>query len=95
MSMAMLDPSAPPEPRRWFLSRHALERVTQMGLNRARVVSVLEEPELTWPSHLDRRVASAGDIAVVFDPGNAVVITVLWHVEEDWTRENPPTRAAA
>lgn len=95
MSTTTIGTSASPQQQRWFLSRHALERVNEMHLDRALVVSVLEEPEISWPSHLSRRVAVAGDIAVVFDPGNRAVITVLWHVAEDWTREDPPARAAA
>lgn len=72
---------------RWFLSRHALDRATQMGLDRARVVETLDEPEVAWPSHQDRRIAVRESLAVVFDPASHVVITVLWHTEAEWSRD--------
>lgn len=81
-------PSLPEQ--RWFLSRHALERMYQMALERGHVIAVLNEPEISWPSYLGRRVAVSGDVAVVFDPASRAVVTVLWHVDEDWNREPPP-----
>lgn len=77
--------------RRWFLTRHALERMNEMGLSRSAVVGTLEHPALTWPTHKERRVAAGNEISVVFDPSNLAVITVLWHTDEEWTRE-PGTR---
>lgn len=72
---------------RWFLSRHALDRATQMGLDRARVVEALHEPDVEWPSHQGRRIAVRESLAVVFEPASHVVITVLWHTEAEWSRD--------
>lgn len=76
--------------RPWFLTRHALQRMTEMGLTRPEVVAVLREADVSWPSYLGRRVAAGGDIAAVFDPRNRAVVTILWHTEEQWARESPP-----
>lgn len=80
--------STTPDSPRWFLTMHALQRMSEMHLCRASVVQTLERPELTWPAHEGRRIAAANGIAVVFHPSNLAVITVLWHTDEDWTRES-------
>lgn len=85
---------------RWFLTRHALLRMREMGVDRAPVVETLDDPETSWPSHQGRRVAVGNGLAVVFDPANHAVVTVLWHTHEEWSREtgdNQPisTRRAA
>ena len=71
--------------RRWFLSLHAVARCREMGLTRTDVVRVLDDPAVSWPSH-GRRVACAGDLAVVFDAQLGVVVTVLWWTQEHYRR---------
>jgi hypothetical protein len=69
----------------WFLSRHALGRMDEMGLSRREVVDVLDRPEASWPSR-GRRIAASGDIAVVYAPENRAVVTILWWTLEPWCR---------
>lgn len=67
---------------RWFLTRHALDRITEMGLTRADVIAVLDQPEVTWTGTItgdERTVHVAGNLAVV--TRDDVVVTVLWHTE--------------
>lgn len=67
---------------RWFLTRHALQRMNEMGLNRARVCAALENPDVTYPDSVEHRNRTrhvAGDLVVVTE--RDVVITVLWHLE--------------
>lgn len=70
---------------RWFLTRHALGRMREMGLSRHEVVEVLDHPEVSWPSR-GRRIAAAGDISVVYDPEGSAVVTILWWTLEPWCR---------
>lgn len=71
--------------RPWFLTSHAMKRCHEMGLDRAAVIAVLDDPQITWSS-FGRVVAARGDISVVHDPNLRVVVTVLWWTEDDYLR---------
>jgi hypothetical protein len=66
----------------WFLCSHAYERTLAMGLSRAEVVDALDHATRSYPSgpsHApDRRISCDGRLAVVHEPAERVVITVLW-----------------
>jgi hypothetical protein len=70
---------------RWFLCMHALERCREMGLDRAQVVTAIEDAEVTWSSR-GRVVAALGNIAVVFSREGNVVVTVLWRTQDQYAR---------
>lgn len=59
-----------------------------MGLDRANVVEALNDPEVSWPGIDGRRIAARQEIAVVFDPSDLHVVTVLWHTPDEWGRES-------
>lgn len=84
-------------PRRWVLTRHALTRAYEMGLDRDAVVSILSDPDTDYPSQNpgenDCRVATCGSIAVVYNPVQALIVTVLIHGEDYNRRKIPPTKA--
>lgn len=80
---------------RWFLSRHALERMAEMGIERPEVCAVLDDPVLTYTDAWGRFHSQAGRLDVVLgadDPD--VVVTVLWRTDEDYRRggETPALR---
>lgn len=80
-------PAAGQSKPRWFVSRHALQRMMEMGLDRRQVVETLDEPDASWPAHQARRIAVRSDLKVVFDPASHVVVTVLWHTQVEWSRQ--------
>lgn len=72
---------------RWVLTRHALERAVEMGLSRADIVAVLDDPENDYPGdprydRSRRRIATRGALDVVYEPQNRLVVTVLFHGRE-------------
>jgi Domain of unknown function (DUF4258) len=69
---------------RWFITKHALKRMRQMGLERSEVVAVLDEPEVRYPDRYGHFIACAGRLAVCFI--SDTVVTVLWRGRE-FTRE--------
>lgn len=71
----------------WRFSRHARERMAQMGLDARDVLAVLLRPEVSYEqSNRDGRVWQRGEISVVTAPVEPVVITILWNRKEDWQR---------
>lgn len=54
-------------------------------MDRAAVVAVLDDPQVTWHS-FGRVVAARGDISVVYVPETRVVVTVLWWTQEQYSR---------
>lgn len=66
-----------------MLTRHARERMTEMGLDELEVIDAVENPERTEPDrlHADRRLAIKGRLRVVYAPDGdrTSVCTVLWH----------------
>lgn len=78
-----------PNPGRspWFLSMHSLERAQEMGLDRGDIIRVLNHPDIRYPStgtHADtgRMVAVRDGLAVVYNPEQRAVVTILYHQRE-------------
>lgn len=70
-----------PEPQ-WFITRHAMARMTDMKLTRPEVIGVIERPECDYASRDNCRVATQGKLAVVYSPERHSVLTVVWNQEE-------------
>lgn len=69
---------------RYVLTRHALERSHEMGLDRRHIIGAIENPQTDYPSldrrhHQARRIATRDELAVVYAPADRLVITVLWN----------------
>ena len=68
---------------------HGAERAAQMGLTRRDIVDLLrEETTVTWSTFkygAERRVAIAGELAIVMSKDRRI-ITVLLHRQERWDR---------
>ena len=80
-----------PVSTRWVLTKHAHERMEQMGVAFEEVASVLASPEISYPSSTSSVVSSAGRLTIPYNPTTGEVITVLWRSQE-WLpdRINPP-----
>lgn len=82
-----------PGKQRWFLRLHALERTTEMGLTRADVVRVLDEPEVTYPSLRSGGFTSTrGPLAVGWEADT--VYTVLWNGRSSRCEGPDPARGS-
>lgn len=70
----------------WFFSLHALERCSEMSLDLAHILRVVLNPVITYPGpphHGPGRRISVGEgLAVVNNPSETTVITVLWDGKE-------------
>lgn len=70
----------------WLFTQHGLERCREMALDLEEVVRVLESPTKSYPSPTwcgrGRAIAADGYLAVVHNPADRVVITVLWDGKE-------------
>jgi hypothetical protein len=78
--------------KRWFICSHALERMIEFGLDRATVVDICDDPEVSYPPYLnrnERRIYVKGEFAVVAHPADKVIITVLRNLPEWWHRILP------
>ena len=69
--------------------------MTEMRVDRWRVIATLDDPDASWPAHCGRRIAARNELAVVFDPANHAVVTVLWHTQEEWSRESADSSLAS
>lgn len=80
----------PVPPLGWHLSTHASRRALERGLCDRELQLAIEQPDSTYPQTSsygsDRRVHVRGEWAVVLNPTERTVITVLFH---------DPRRAAA
>lgn len=80
-----------------MLTRHALTRAYEMGLDRAAILDIISDPDTDYPSQnegeTDCRLATRGSVAVVYNPVRGLVVTVLVHGEEYNRRKIPPTKA--
>lgn len=67
----------------WRISGHARVRMGEMSVGVAEVEEVLRSPETTYPCDpsygAGRAVWTHGRLALVVNPTDAVVITVLWN----------------
>jgi hypothetical protein len=72
------DRPAPPNvfrpKKRWFLSKHCLQRMSEMGVSRREVVETIEEAEVSYPAQGGRFFSKRGALAVCWTEG--VVVTV-------------------
>lgn len=78
--MSLTTCTAPHVDAPWFLSLHALGRMDEMNLLRSQVVGALRNPDTDYPSRGSaRRIATRGPLAVVYEPEERLVVTVLWN----------------
>lgn len=81
--------------KHWFLTRHALGRMAEMGLTRTDVVEVVDRPDTDYCDRkVPRRIAKRGDLSVVYDPNTLSIITILLNRVEQWDRARDKVRHA-
>jgi len=72
----------------WTVRPHAADRAAELGFTLGEVLRCAAEPGQTYcagPGHPPAyRVHQLGDIAVVVDPGNREVVTVLLRITRRW-----------
>lgn len=69
---------------------HAVRAMTDRDVTIEEVEKALTQPETVWgPDHRGRYNFACGDICVVANPSpaTAVIITVLWREQKQWTNE--------
>lgn len=70
----------------WRFSAHARQRIAEMGLDTRDVLAVLLRPEVSYQQTRGGQIWQRGEISVVTDRVESIVITVLWNRKEDWRR---------
>lgn len=73
----------------WYLSRHALDRMSERGFSEAEVAAALTEPEIVYCQEAygpGRQVRQYGRIGVVVDPVRRTVITVVFRSPASWAQ---------
>lgn len=70
----------------WRFTRHADERLADMGLTRHDVLVVLLRPDVTYQQQRGGQMWQRGSLAVVTSRDEPVVITVLWNRKDNWRR---------
>lgn len=84
---------APVKKKGWTLSHHAAERMVQMDACLEEVLLACARPDVTYPGangHPGKdhcRTQQHGRIAVIVDPTEKNVVTVLWRTTEQYDRE--------
>jgi hypothetical protein len=72
----------------WTVRPHAADRAAELGFTLGEVIRCAAEPDQTYgsgPGHPPAyRVHQLRDIAVVVDPGNREVVTVLLRTTRRW-----------
>lgn len=74
------------------LTRHAQQRMDEMGLGPIDIEGILDNPEVDYPAHSrygeGARTAQRGQIAVGYklDAGQRIVTTVLIRTQEQYAR---------
>jgi hypothetical protein len=84
-----------------ILTKHARERMAEMGLTEAQVAEVLSAPEVSWtgengrnsrPGGAPATTAKRGPLTVVWFPAaerdDKVVVTILWNRPDRYSRDN-------
>lgn len=74
----------------WHLSKHARTNAAERGVSTRDVLETIAAPEITYTAYNygpGREVYKRGELAVVGDPRNKTVITVLWNTDAEWTSE--------
>lgn len=83
------------EPETPRMSIHARERCAEMGISTKVAKRIVQRPDLTRPGSTkpgeDGRLIAVADAypeyAVVFDPVDLVIVSVLFRTEVEYTRE--------
>lgn len=77
------------------ISRHAAERMSEMGVGIEEVMRAVEHPEVAWTGTRHGRpetTAKRGRIAVAWHVGSRdgarIVKTVLWNTQDRYERSN-------
>jgi hypothetical protein len=70
----------------WRFTRHADERLADMGLTRRDVLAVLLRPDVSYQQTRGGQMWQRGPLAVVTSREEPVVITVLWNRKDNWRR---------
>lgn len=76
------------EPAPLRATDHALEKMAARHVTPEEAVAVVEHPEVTWTERNGYTVHQRGDIAVVADLRESLVITVLYRRGEDWVDDD-------
>jgi len=67
----------------WKIGPHARSAAQRRGVSPSQILSVIADPELSYPDH-GRRIVTKGRLAVVVVPEEQVVVTVLLTGESRW-----------
>jgi hypothetical protein len=71
----------------WTFSKHALSRAVDMAVDPHELTACIIKPEVIYdqetnPAYFGHKVRVAGRLALVVDPNDKHVVTVLWRSEE-------------
>lgn len=72
------------------LTRHAREVMAERNVSIEEIEEVVRHPQVqyrTFHRHTPQRVLQRGDLAVVLDGNENIVITVLWRMEFRWSSD--------
>ncbi len=67
----------------WKIGPHARSAARNRGVSRSQILSVIADPELSYPDR-GRRVFTKGRLALVVVPEEQFVVTVLLTGESRW-----------
>lgn len=75
----------------YTLTRHTWHRLQEMGLTRADVLQIIEDPEITYDTSSHgttepRKIAARGPYAVVYNTYTNAVVTVLHRTTDQYVR---------
>ena len=82
--------------KRWFFTKHALKRMSEMDVSRQEVFDALTDPDLDYPAqgnYPGQRTAVAGRIAVAYN--DEVIVTILWRATNPYDRATHKPKAVA
>ena len=70
----------------YWLTTHANQRLTEMGLTEKQVIAVAKDPAMSYPCRAPGRQMRVGaGIALVIDAYRKAIVTILWDSREKWT----------
>lgn len=90
--MMMMAETVEPKRKGWTLTLHAAKRMIEMDVYIEEVLLACAKPEVTYPGAADHpgkencRTHQHGRIAVIVDPIEKNVVTVLWRTTEEYSR---------
>lgn len=79
----------------WRPTRHARIAAAVRGFPMLDVLLAAQDPEESWDQSYyapGRQMRCRGDVAVVVNVPDRVIITVLWNSDERWTDEQAASR---